>query len=139
MSAPGVDLTDAPRYARVPSWPAANDTESRLAAITAGVDEPTTAWVRDMCEQIDPRGQRNVALREAVRATPWRGSISATVKETEAHLRRYVVDAWPLDTAAGRPPDGCSAIRLALWRFAKLNDGDALGWRQILNILDGHR
>ena len=58
------------------------------------------------------------------------------ISEVESWLARYVLEIWPLDQERGGPGDGCDPLRLQLWRIAKLNRGDALGWRQILRVLE---
>jgi hypothetical protein len=130
-----VDLSKASRYAHAPSWPGAVDTESRLAAIAVGVDAATADWARSMAERINPRAARDGAIRELAKLVP-RPSISATARKVEHWLSRYVREIWQLDQERGGPGDGCEALRLQLWRIVKLNRGEALGWRQILRVLE---
>lgn len=134
----GADLSAANRYARAPSRRAEGfSTESYLRAISFGESGPAeAAWARSMAERIDPKGARNDAVHDAFAAVGWRGSISGTAKELERWLSRYVLEVWPLDQERGGPGDCCGALRLQLWRIAKLNRGAALGWRQILRVLE---
>jgi hypothetical protein len=120
-----IDINGASQYARVPSWSAAVDTESRLAAIAQGVDEPTALWVREMCTRLDPRAERNAALREAGRLVK-ADSVSRTAKDLEDYLRRYIAGMWPSDRDSGGPFGRTSQLRLALWRFVRANNGRGL-------------
>jgi hypothetical protein len=131
----GINVGEAPRYARAPSWPVAVDTESRLAAIAQNVDEPTALWVRKLVERTDPHARRNKALRDAARLVK-ADSVSRTAKDLEDYLRRYIAGMWLLDRDSGGPFGRTSQLRLALWRFVQANNGRGLSWRQILKIID---
>ena len=131
-----VDLSEAPRYGRAPSWPGAVDTELRLAAIAIGVDDATAAWVREICTRLDPRARRNEALRDLAKMVK-ADSVSKTAKDLEGYLRRYIAGMWPIDRDNGGPFGRTSKLRLALWRFVQANNGRSLGWRQIYAIING--
>lgn len=136
----GVDLGEAPRCVRSPSRLAAldADVERHLAEIGAYCSPAALLWVASLLDRIEPvdqRGFRDAAIREVVLLSS-RGSISGSCKEAEARLRRYVIEAYPGDVERGAPPDGCSAIRLAMFNAVRFNGGDGLAWRQILNIAE---
>jgi hypothetical protein len=135
VSSASADLANARDYVCAPSWPVAVDTDSRLAAITAGADAATAAWVRHLVERADPYAHRNEALREAAKLVK-ADSVSRTAKDLEGYLRRYIAGMWPSDRDSGGPTGATSALRLVLWRFVQANNGRGLSWRQILDIID---
>jgi hypothetical protein len=131
------DLASAREYPRT-APPVTDDfsTESYLRAITCGEGGPAeAAWARSMADRLEPRAARNTAIREAAKLLP-RPSISATAREVERWLARYVLEIWPLDQECGGPSEGCGALRLQLWRVVRQNSGRALRRRQVLRILE---
>ncbi len=138
-SAQEPDLAPAPPM-RLPAQDAARfddfHTESALAIVRDTFGEPIASRFRQWAEKIDPRGQRDAAIR-AVAELLRESSVSATAKAVEAELRRYLAGAWQRsDHDLTAPPPGSTALRQNLWRIAKLNGGDGLSWRRILEIID---
>jgi hypothetical protein len=88
-----------------------------------------------LCERVDPRGQRDAAVRAAA-ALVRQSSVSPTAKALESELRSYLSRAWPRERDLAAPEPDCSALRRQLWRIAKLTDGDGLGWRRILELIE---
>lgn len=131
------EIKGAPARRLRQPWPAGDvhDTESRLAAIGFGVGTAEAEWVRGLCELIDPRGQRNAAIRAAA-ALVRQGSVSATAKALERELRSYLMNAWPRERDNAGPSADCSALRRHLFHIARLTDGDGLGWRWILELIE---
>ncbi len=131
-----IEIEDAPVRLVAP-WPAnANhSTESRLAAIGAGVGTAEEEWVRGLVEQVDRRGQRDAAVRAAA-ALVDQGAISTVAKSLESELRGYLSRAWPRERDRGGPDPDCSALRRQLFRIGKLTDGAGLGWRRILDLIE---
>jgi hypothetical protein len=128
------------RPMRLPAQDAARfddfHTESALAITRDTFGEPIASRFRQWAEKIDPRGQRDVAIR-ALAELLRQPSVSATAKVVEAELRGYLAGAWrrgERDLLA--PPAGSTARRQNVWRIAKLNGGDSLSWRRILEIID---
>ena len=109
--------------------------ESRLAAIAATLGADYEEWVRELCERLDRRGQRNAAVRAAA-ALVREDSPSATAKALEIELRSYLSRAWPRESGPVAPEPDCSALRRNLWRIGKLTDGAGLGWRTILDLIE---
>ena len=124
---------------RVPRWPIADHdfhTESVLRAISFNVSPAAGEWARRMAEHVDPRGQRDAAIRAAA-AIIRQPAISATAKKLEAELGRYLIGFWhrgDRDCSAASPE--WSELRMQLFLIVNLNDGEGLGWRQILRVIE---
>jgi hypothetical protein len=129
-------LASAPPMRLAALWPddPSFSTESYLGAI-AVASPAAAAWTRSLAEFRDPRGQRDAAIRAAA-ALLRQPAISATAKAIEAELRRYLTTVWPRESNLASPPTDASALRRELWRIAKLTDGEGLGWRRILDLIE---
>jgi hypothetical protein len=88
-----------------------------------------------LCELVDPRGQRDAAIRAAA-ALVRRDYVSATAKALERELRSYLMNAWPRERDNAGPSADCSALRKHLFTIARLTDGDGLAWRRILELIE---
>jgi hypothetical protein len=128
-------------YRLAARMPDANSTESRLGAIGSGLSTPEDAeWVRGLCERVDPRGQRDAAIR-AAGAILRQTSISGTAKEIEKDVRAYLANEWErtdYDRAEARigAHPAWSVLRRHRFCIAKLTKGHGLDWRQILRIIE---
>jgi len=110
-------------------------TEHVIAFVVSGLGHEAGERVRSWAEQVDPRGQRNAAIR-AVAGLLAQSSVSATAKAIESELGAYLTRTWPRERDLASPAPAASALRQNLWRIAKLTDGDGLGWRRILDIIE---
>ena len=63
-------------------------------------------------------------------------SRSATAKEIERQLRRFLANAWPRERERGAPDGAASPLRQAFWRIAYLTDGEGLAWRTIYDLIE---
>ncbi len=126
----------APAASSSAPWPASHSTESYLAAIAVGVGLEAAEWARGMAERVDPRGQRDAAIRSAA-AVMDGGSISGRAKELDRALIRYIAGDWRRgENALDAPPARATELRRDLWRIVKLHGGGGLGWRRILEIIE---
>jgi len=82
--------------------------------------------------------ERDTAIRATV---PLLEHLSRTEapRELERMLRRYLGSAWAYERHMSELPASFGALRRALHLIARAGGGEALGWRQIRNIMDGHR
>ena len=78
---------------------------------------------------------RNEQLRHLRRLRPGT-TVSGAAKAIERDWATYLAGAWRRGEAAGKPPDGASARREALWRVSVLTDGQVLTWRWITTVLE---
>jgi hypothetical protein len=118
-----------------PATPRAPAEGGRLARIEAALDAADAAWVRGLVEAIDPRGQRDEAIRSAA-ALLGPAAPSARAKAVEAELRRYLGSGWLRERQLPSPPVGASGIREQLFYIARLTAGDGLGWRRLVKIIE---
>lgn len=54
-------------------------------------------------------------------------------------LVRYLATAWRHQRDVEELPPDAGRLRAQIHRIARLNDGEALRWRQIVNVLSGAR
>jgi hypothetical protein len=78
---------------------------------------------------------RKDVLRQLRRFYPG-ATVSGAAKLIEQDWARYLMAGFSRDEAAGRPPDGSSMRREALWRVSVLTNGQALTWRSIVTIFE---
>jgi hypothetical protein len=78
---------------------------------------------------------RNDELRQLRRFYPG-ATVSGAAKLIEQDWARYLTAGFSRDEATGRPPDGSSMRREALWRVSVLTNGQALTWRSIVTIFE---
>ena len=78
---------------------------------------------------------RNEQLRH-LRRLYQGATVSGSAKLIEQDWARYLAAGWSRDETAGRPPDGSSAKREALWRVSVLTNGQVLTWRWITTIFE---
>ena len=125
-------------------WPAGDhewSTESRLAAI--GYVLPDHAdFLSAVFDALDAPGarrrrieRRDAAITEAARLLR-QSSVSGTAKAVDDELRKFLANVWPRQRDLVTPSPGSSPLRAALWQIARETDGDGLGWRRILEILE---
>jgi hypothetical protein len=106
-----------------------------LARIEAVADPDDAQWVRSLVEAIDPKGQRDAAIREAA-ALLGGSAPSAKAKELAMELQRYLSTAWLRERDLSSPPADASPLRRELHRIARLMDGSGLGWRRLVEIIE---
>ena len=95
----------------------------------------TGAWVRGLLEQLDPRGQRDAAIRSAA-ALLGPAAPSARAKQLAKELERYCSTVWLRERALPCPPPGVSGLRRELFYIARLTAGAGLSWRQLARIIE---
>jgi len=111
-------------------------TECAIARIAGGQSGAAdAAWARSLAEQLDPRGQRDAAIRAAARLVA-ETSTHATARRLESELRRYLAAAWLRERDFATPNAAASPLRVELRRIAKLTDGEGVGWRTITDVID---
>ena len=115
---------------------ASPDGGGRLARIEAALGADGARWVRSLVEAINPRGQRDAAIRRAA-ALLGPAAPSARAKQLAMELQRYVSGAWARERALPCPPPSASALRKELFIVARLTGGDGLSWRRLLAIIEG--
>jgi hypothetical protein len=134
-AAPALSL---PSAAQFNAW----CTESSLAVLAQIVPSAGDFLERvlDALSTPSERFQRRLARRNAVLveiaalmpASSRSGQAKAIAGRLDAYLRR----SWSGERNLAAPPAGARPLGSALWRFVNLNDGDGLGWKQILHVLD---
>lgn len=105
------------------------------AAIRAKIDGRST---RQM-ERIMRHDKRDESIRAAVRDFYPHSQKKKKAEAFLADFDRYLSTAWRDDREGGDVSDNASQKRKSLFEIACLNDGCTLGWRQIVNILEGRR
>ena len=108
--------------------------ESRLAAIAATLGADYEEWVRELCERLDRRGQRNAAVRAA----------AALVREdSRARPRkRSKSNCAVISPAPGRARAAPSRRSRTVRPSVETSGGSAnrrragLGWRTILDLIE---
>jgi hypothetical protein len=140
----GVDLAPTAPLRLASPWSAAGDdhsTESRLAAIGRVIPDEAEFLSR-VADELDPPGarrrrieRRNAAIVEAAGLLR-KVSMSGTAKAVDDELRKFLANVWPRQRNLITPPAELTAVRAALWQIARETDGDGLGWRRILEILE---
>jgi len=115
-------------------------TESRLDAIAIAAPEHRES-LAEVAAGLDPAAAhfrrvkaRNEVTREAARLMK-RASVSGTAKFLADRLGWFIAKVLPRERDQAAPPAG-SAERELLRRIARLNDGEGLGWRRILQIIE---
>jgi hypothetical protein len=130
-------LREPEMSARLPPWPESHGTEHAIAIVGAIGGPETANWVRGMAEQIDPVGQRDAAVREAIGLWP-EMKLTPACQRLSDELDRYITSpAWLGHERhiAILPPDAEERRRL-LHRIARLTGKDgSLGARQIFNLM----
>jgi hypothetical protein len=81
------------------------------------------------------RDRRDVAIRAAA-AILRQPHPSATAKEVDDELRKFLANVWSRQRDLSAPAPGSSALRQNLWIIAKLTDGEGLKWARILQIIE---
>lgn len=82
---------------------------------------------------------RDAAIRRAL-AECYAGMPATTsAKALAADLSRYVAGPWLRERDLLAPPPGASAHRVALHKIARLNRGEPLAYRRLLDICTGRR
>lgn len=86
------------------------------------------------------RGRRLNDRDQAVRdiSALYDGTPSGSAKAIAVDLSRYLSGAW-LRERDGGPPEGSGERRRLLFKIAFFSVGASLSWRQILNVIEGHR
>jgi hypothetical protein len=106
-----------------------------LARIEAVADPDDAQWVRSLVEAIDPKGQRDEAIRAAA-ALIGGSAPSAKAKALAMELQRYISTAWFRERHLASSPADASPLRRELHRIARLTGGDGLGWRRLVEIIE---
>jgi hypothetical protein len=107
-----------------------------LARIEAVADPDDAQWVRSLVEAIDPKGQRDEAIRRAA-ALIGGSAPSARAKQLAMELQRYLTIGWLRERHLASSPADASPLHRELHRIARLTGGDGLGWRRLLAIIEG--
>jgi hypothetical protein len=107
---------------------------ARLARIEASLSAEDAALVRSLAEAVDPRGQRDEAVRRAA-ALIGHAAPSARAKALASELQRYASGRWPHERVLPSPVDA-SPLRRDLHRILHCNGGDTIGWRRLLEIVE---
>ena len=82
--------------------------------------------------------RRDVAVRAlAAELSGWRPCRAAM--RIEADLRQYAGTGWVRERDLHAVPSGADPRRSLLHAVLRLNNGETIGWRQIVNILNGCR
>jgi hypothetical protein len=90
--------------------------------------------VRSLAEAVDPRGQRDEAVRRAA-ALIGHAAPSARAKALASELQRYASGRWLHERVLPSPVDA-SPLRRELHRILRCNGGDTIGWRRLLEIVE---
>ena len=112
--------------------------QTRLTAILARLPADDAAWLapRVNVDTAEDRraarlARRDAAILKAVEGTGLRPCLAAS--ELERDLGRYAATGWQRQETPTEPR------RALLHSILKENNGKTLGWRQLLNIIDGYR
>lgn len=81
-------------------------------------------------------GTRDAAVLEAFATVAMQPTPAA--HHIARELARYLASAWSIERDRGAPP-ASDPLRAALQRLARENEGEPIGWRQLLRIRDGAR
>ena len=99
-----------------------------------------------LSERLEPKSrqrQRRLETRDAAVREGWShfAHLGRTVaaRHLERALSLYLATRWHSDRKLAELPPDADPLRRALYLVASFNDGDTLGWRQMLNVIDGHR
>ena len=114
----------------------------RLQATLAKLPADDAAWLAAALElpwQARARAlsERDASIREGLALLSDLSRCPAA-RHLEQELQRYLATTWRMDQRAGLLPDA-SPLRRAVYRIACSSDGKPVGWRQMLNVADGHR
>lgn len=82
--------------------------------------------------------QRDAAIRDALE-NYYEGSPSGRSKALAADLKTYLGGGYMRERHLTELDTSASLKRRALHRIASFGCGHELGWRQILNVCEGHR
>jgi hypothetical protein len=110
---------------------AARLSDADLATVLKAMTDPTPGLALMV-----RRDLRDGLIREL--AALHTGATSAVAKTVADDLARYISGPWLREREAG-PSETASAQRRLLFRIAQANLGASLSWRQVLNVIEGHR
>jgi hypothetical protein len=113
------------------SGAAARLSDADLAVMLKAMTDPTPGLML-----LVRRDLRDGLIREL--AALHVGAASAVAKAVAEDLGRYVAGPWHRERETG-PAVAASAQRRLLFRIAQANLGSSLSWRQVLNVIEGHR
>ena len=111
--------------ARLPPWPDSHRTEHAITIVGASAGPEIANWVRGMAETIDPLGQRDAAIREAIGLWP-EMKITPACERLASKLDRYITSAAWKERERNLPalPEEVDELSRLLHRIARLNGDD---------------
>jgi hypothetical protein len=117
---------------------------ARLERILARLEPDDAAWLSELVEPPSHAARRRLAKRDAAVRQAWTYFAPQLPRTVAAQqlanaFSRYLTSRWAFDQHLASLPDDVDELRRLLHRVARANDGRPLGWRQILNLVDGHR
>ncbi|PPQ34976.1 hypothetical protein SAMN06265338_13019 [Rhodoblastus acidophilus] len=110
---------------------AINEDDAAILRAQAGAGAPRWSRRQDRLEN------RDEAIRTALRRFYADLPSYAAAQAFSRDLDRILASCWQMDV--GTDVSSINAKRAALVEVAKQNEGRSLGWRQVLNIVDGAR
>lgn len=94
---------------------------------------------RELLSRRERLAARDAAIRRALAEHHAGMPATTSAKALAAELARYVAGPWLRERDLQAPPPGASAHRVALHKIARLNHGEPLAYRRILDISTGRR
>jgi hypothetical protein len=112
------------------------------AAVSSAIEAAYRRGREDSEREISHRERlaaRDAAIRRALSEHYAGMPATTSAKALASDLTRYAAGPWLRERALQAPPPGASALRIALHKIVRLNEGAPLGYRRLLDIASARR